>query len=272
MNRFIWQKSLKMKTTDIFEQLKAPFPPEKISWRVGSTKKDKSSGLALAYIDARDVMQRLDDVVGGGGWQVRYSHADKKTICELSLLVPAYDYNDTNRREWITKSNGAGDSDIEAEKGAISDAFKRAAVLWGIGRYLYELPNVWVDLDTYTNAKGDIQVRGISKGQEWKMTKALNGVAHYDETENESQVPASKPEDESQVVAPKKILTLSDAQYQKVNGSIQLISSMNTENQIEWLNNEDNYKMLEWLKKAQHPLYREFVALGVEVEDASAST
>ena len=36
---------------------------------------------------------------------------------------------------------------MEAEKGRISDAFKRAAVHWGVGRYLYNLPNVWVPLN-----------------------------------------------------------------------------------------------------------------------------
>jgi hypothetical protein len=77
-------------------------------------------------------------------WQCKYSHADNKTICEISVLIQG---------QWITRANGAGDSDIEAEKGAISDAFKRAAVMFGIGRYLYQLPNVWVALDEYKHIK-----------------------------------------------------------------------------------------------------------------------
>lgn len=128
---------------ELLEQLKRPFPVKSISWRVGATSKDKSKGIALAYIDARDVMARLDDVFGMN-WQCKYSHADNKTICEISVLIQG---------EWITRANGAGDSDIEAEKGAISDAFKRAAVMFGIGRYLYQLPNVWVALDEYKNIK-----------------------------------------------------------------------------------------------------------------------
>jgi hypothetical protein len=125
--------------TDIYKQLKRPFHERSISWRVGATNKDKTKAIALAYIDARDVMQRLDDVFGMN-WQVRYSHAETKTICELSVQIEG---------NWITRANGAGDSDIEAEKGAISDAFKRAAVMFGIGRYLYELPNEWVAIDEY---------------------------------------------------------------------------------------------------------------------------
>lgn len=119
--------------------LKRPFMASQISWRVGAVtpKQNPTKGVALAYIDARDVMRRLDDVFGLF-WQARYSHADRKTICEIGAKIDG---------EWIWRSGGAGDTDIEAEKGAISDAFKRAAVLWGVGRYLYELPNEWMLLD-----------------------------------------------------------------------------------------------------------------------------
>lgn len=123
-----------------FERLAAPFPPERVSWRVGSVKKDGTAAMALAYLDARDVMERLDEVCSPGGWQNRYTHADRKTICEIGIFC-----ND----EWVWKADGAGDSDIEAEKGALSDAFKRAAVRWGIGRYLYNLESPWVQIDQW---------------------------------------------------------------------------------------------------------------------------
>jgi hypothetical protein len=119
-------------------KLKEPFPPDRISWRVGSTTKDKAKGMALAYIDARDVMQRLDDVCGPENWQCDYPHAAIKTVCRIGIKVGD---------EWVWKANGAGDTDIEGEKGALSDAFKRAAVLWGIGQYLYDLESPWVALD-----------------------------------------------------------------------------------------------------------------------------
>lgn len=122
----------------MLEKLKIPFPPQRISWRVGSTTGDKKRGMALAYIDARDVMERLDEVCGADGWQCRYPHANGKTVCEIGLKVGA---------EWIWKADGAGDTDFEAEKGALSDAFKRAAVRWGIGRYLYDIPALWVEIE-----------------------------------------------------------------------------------------------------------------------------
>lgn len=129
---------------DVFERLALPFSPDRVSWRLGTISKEKLRGLALAYIDARDVMQRLDEVVGPENWQDRYEVHGGKTICYLSISAVVCDGPGD---AWITKSDGAGDSDIEAEKGAISDAFKRAAVKWGIGRYLYDLDSPWVEIE-----------------------------------------------------------------------------------------------------------------------------
>lgn len=126
---------------DIFERLAAPFPPARISWRVGSTNKDKTKGMALAYIDARDVMNRLDEVIGPTNWQARYPHAGAKTVCEIDIWVDG--------RGWVTKADGAGDTDVEAQKGSLSDAFKRAAVRWGVGRYLYDLASPWVEIEAF---------------------------------------------------------------------------------------------------------------------------
>lgn len=126
---------------EMFAALSAPFPPDRVSWRVGTFNKEKTKGRALAYIDARDVMQRLDAACGPKNWQCRYSHvAGGTTVCDIGIRVDG---------EWLWRSNGAGQTDIEAEKGALSDAFKRAAVLWGIGQYLYDLTAPWVNLDEW---------------------------------------------------------------------------------------------------------------------------
>jgi len=123
-----------------FEKLKAPFPSDKISWRVGSTNKDKTKGLALAYIDPRDVMDRLDAVCSPENWQNNHPHANGKTSCAIGIKI---------NNEWVWKENGAGDTQVEAEKGAFSDAFKRSGVMWGIGRYLYDFPETWADIEPY---------------------------------------------------------------------------------------------------------------------------
>jgi hypothetical protein len=129
-----------MPTTEELKQLFAEFPKDAISWRAQSMTKDGTKAMALAYIDARDVMDRLDDVCGSENWQDRYEFHGTRTICYLSIRIDG---------EWITKADGAGDSDVEAEKGAISDALKRAAVKWGIGRYLYHIVSPWVPCETY---------------------------------------------------------------------------------------------------------------------------
>ena len=128
-----------------FDKLKAPFHPDQIHWRVGATTKDKRKGMALAYLDARDVMDRLDDVVGPNNWSDSYSSVNGVTVCELTLHMPRC--TTTGFREEVSKSDGAGATDVEGEKGAMSDAFKRAAVKFGIGRYLYRLESKWVDLN-----------------------------------------------------------------------------------------------------------------------------
>lgn len=129
-----------MPTTEDLKQLFAEFPRDAVSWRAQTLTGAGDKALALAYIDARDVMDRLDDVCGSENWQDRYEFHGSRTVCYLSIRVDG---------EWITKADGAGDSDVEAEKGAISDALKRAAVKWGIGRYLYHIISPWVPCDTY---------------------------------------------------------------------------------------------------------------------------
>ncbi len=125
---------------EMLDQLSAPFAPECIEWRVGSTNADKTKASALAYIDARTVMDRLDSVCGPDGWQREHtSLATGIAICRLKLKMP--------NGEWLTKEDGAGATDIEGEKGMLSDSFKRAAVSWGVGRYLYAMETPWVEIE-----------------------------------------------------------------------------------------------------------------------------
>lgn len=138
------------------KSLLSEFPHEAVSWRAQSMTRDGDKAMALAYIDARDVMRRLDEVCGPEGWQDRYEVHGPRVICYLSLRVGD---------DWVTKADGAGDTDVEAEKGAISDAFKRAAVKWGIGRYLYDLPAPWVPCETYE--KGGKHYWKAWRGNPW---------------------------------------------------------------------------------------------------------
>lgn len=142
----------------ILKQLKEPFRPEFIKWRVGQTTKDKTKAAALAYLDAREVYKRLDDVCGCGGWQSKLIEIKDGFTCELSILIDG---------QWITKSDSADFTDIESIKGGASSALKRAAAVWGIGRYLYYLPRVWVGYDDTRK-----QLKEIPELPEWALPKA----------------------------------------------------------------------------------------------------
>lgn len=135
-----------MTDQETFDALCEPFPIEIIEWRVGPTNAKQNGGVAtkgqaLAYINARAVMDRLDSVCGMGGWQRTYSPGvgSGSIICNIGIKTEA--------GEWIWKSDGAGATDMEAEKGAMSDAFKRAAVNFGVGRYLYDIDSPWIELE-----------------------------------------------------------------------------------------------------------------------------
>lgn len=130
---------------DLEKKLKAPFALNVVQWRSQSIIEDKKNpgtyaAQALAYIDARDVMNRLDEAVGASGWKVTHHETQKRVYCSIALKIDG---------EWVDKADAAGDTDIEGAKGGVSDALKRAAVLWGIGRYLYDLPTPWVKCEVY---------------------------------------------------------------------------------------------------------------------------
>ena len=119
------------------KQLKNPFDPKFVKFRVGATNAEKTSGIALAYIDSREVKKRLDEVMGINNWYDKLIRVDGGFICELYLRIDG---------EWICRSNAGEDSQVAAVKGGASDAFKRAAAMWGIGHYLYYLPTLWVPI------------------------------------------------------------------------------------------------------------------------------
>lgn len=121
----------------LLKQLKNPFDPKFVKWRVGARNQEKTKGIALAYIDSREVKKRFDDVCGISRWRDRLVAVDNGFISEIDIKIDD---------EWITRANAAGLTKVEPIKGGASDAFKRAAAKWGVGHYLYYLPNVWVEI------------------------------------------------------------------------------------------------------------------------------
>ena len=127
-------------------ELAEPFSSEDVEWRLQNVSKDKTRGLAVAYVTARAIQNRLDEVVGPENWQDEYiSWHGGSTLKEASQLCVIRIF-DKEKNLWISKTDGAENTDIEPVKGGLSDAYKRAAVKWGIGRYLYDMEAAWVDV------------------------------------------------------------------------------------------------------------------------------
>lgn len=140
MSESIAQQKIIVPPSVLFAKLAEPFPAKDIDWRAqqcGKAKSGKFWAMVLAYMDARAVMDRLDSVIGPNNWKDEYRLLDKGVICRLSLRIDG---------EWITKEDGSDETATEPFKGGISSALKRAAVKWGIGRYLYNLESTFATI------------------------------------------------------------------------------------------------------------------------------
>lgn len=125
----------------IAQALAAPFDPSEVKFKPQAVSGNRA--LAVPFVDARVIQDRLDDVLGVMGWQDRYECLpDGAVVCRLRIRLGT---------EWITKEDVGGQSEQPDEgdrrKAAFSDALKRAAVKFGIGRYLYRCKPQWVDYD-----------------------------------------------------------------------------------------------------------------------------
>jgi hypothetical protein len=158
---------MKNKSVDqIMQELRASFKENELEYRVGATNRDKTKGLALAYVEARAIQNRLDEVVGLNNWRMSYREVQGGFICTLSLRIEG---------EWISKEDGAQVTEFESIKGGISSAFKRVASSgWGLGRYLYDLKDNWFPIEQ------------SGKGYRFKDKPIISG--------NDKAIPEEKPE------------------------------------------------------------------------------
>jgi len=145
------------------DMLKVPFLPRDIEWRVCRSGVSKTGApwiMALAYIDNRAIMDRLDNTVGPQNWRNEYTQAPCGGIlCGLSVKIGG---------EWITKWDGADNTDVEATKGGLSGSMKRAAVQWGIGRYLYGLTENFATV-----------IQGKQEGSHSSKVKGVDGYVNW---------------------------------------------------------------------------------------------
>ena len=126
-----------------WEALRGPFPKRALGAVVLKRTKDGQRALFAPHLTARAVAQRLDEVVGPEHWRVTYRQGPSGAgdyCCRLEIEIA--------EGQWVAREDGAAATEFEAVKGGYSEAFKRAAVVWGIGRYLYEVDALWLDADT----------------------------------------------------------------------------------------------------------------------------
>lgn len=115
-------------TAEMIKKLREPMP---CKWK---PQVAKEYGCQLvAYIDARQAIDALDNCVGPENWQRDYKKVGDVVYCGVGILTTV---------GWVWKWDAGTESDMDAEKGESSDAFKRACVSWGLGRFLYDLPIV----------------------------------------------------------------------------------------------------------------------------------
>ena len=134
-------------------KLAAPFPAEDIEWRVSRSGRGAKGifCLVLAYITARAIQKRLDDVCGPENWRLeepRVLEINGKSAlaCGLSIRTGVSDSIEFPGAEWVTKWDVSDPTNIEPAKGGWSGAMKRAGAQWGIGRYLYYLDETFADV------------------------------------------------------------------------------------------------------------------------------
>lgn len=126
-----------MKLSDVQRRLQAPFSAHLVGWRAAAFNKDRSRAMLLAYIDARAVQDRLDAICPDS-WSFELNVIEGTTTPTVKGRLTVLGVT----REEIGE---AGEGELGTLKAAASDALKRCAVQFGIGRYLYDLPRQWVD-------------------------------------------------------------------------------------------------------------------------------
>jgi len=145
----------------LMQRLSAPFTPEAVHWKPQRVDAQGKRALAVPYLDAREVAQRLDEVLGPLGWQVAHEMVGDQVVTGVGIRDPnlgswtwKWDSgfvgrvgNDDEKEPGEAASRRRAEDEETSRKGTLSDGLKRAAVLWGVGRYLYRVPRMWVDYD-----------------------------------------------------------------------------------------------------------------------------
>ena len=140
---------------DLKLKLQAPFDPADVDFRIQGRANEKTGkAQVLAYIDARTVQDRLDEEVGIGNWSFDW----EPTVIEKGEVLVA---KGTLTIYGVSKSDAGSASNFEQSMGAVSHCFKRAAVMWGIGRYLYDIEKIWVEVPAGATSLSSVMMKTL---------------------------------------------------------------------------------------------------------------
>lgn len=164
------------------KDLSKPLTADQVEFRVQSINKGGYAKL-LVYKDARADQQRLDDAVGPLNWQRR--HTGSNHNCIVSIWCE-------DKKEWVSKEDTGTESNTEAAKGLASDSFKRACFNWGIGRELYDYPdmsiklndNEWKMQGDKAKATWDLKIKEWVWYSEFDSDRRISFLAAKDQNDN----------------------------------------------------------------------------------------
>jgi hypothetical protein len=190
------------------DELRKPFHPSQVTWKPGAVKGERA--LALAYADLRAYMNRLDEVCGTE-WSVAYEPwGEDRIICRLTIFG-------------VTRSS-TGETTNESERSEIggtvaeAQAFKRASAMFGLGRYLYNLPTGWADYDPATKRftdKAKAKLIGILVQQYRRATEGKGEMAELFALDNANEEAAPEIETPKSAAPQKPVEAQKAAEAQK---------------------------------------------------------
>jgi len=138
----------------LLPELEIPFPPDQVRWRVTNTSNDKKRGQIVPYADPRAYTDRLNSLFTPQGWTREYkvetmgnitrlkkgeSISSGKVLVTCTVTIFGIGSHSGTGEEWADDENCMTSADAQA--------FKRASSCFGLGRYFYDFPAIWVDLD-----------------------------------------------------------------------------------------------------------------------------
>jgi hypothetical protein len=144
-----------------FKALQERFHPDEIEWRLqqAGERNGRIWAICVPYVTNRAIQARLDEVVGPENWKNEFRPGPGGGVmCGISVRVG---------EEWVTKWDGAENTDLEGVKGGLSGAMKRSAVQWGVGRYLYALDESFATIGDGGKFRGKLPEKAGGRTFRW---------------------------------------------------------------------------------------------------------